>query len=363
MSFQPDYRHFDAVMQNTRPERLPLYEHIISPLVMEKILGEPFAGLAEGEDADLKTFYEQYCRFFYEMTYDVVSFEFCIAGVLPGHGALFGGKPGPIQSRPDFDNYPWDDIPSMFAEQGWPHLDALVSALPPGMKAVGGVGNGVFELSEDLVGLEYLAYMQVDQPDLYADVFRKIGDIMVDTWELFLARYRDAFIACRFGDDLGFKSSLLTDPDTVRTHILPQYKRVIDIIHAAGKPFLLHSCGCIFEVMEDIIALGIDAKHSNEDAIAPFDTWIENYGDRIGLLGGFDMDFLCTQDPEEIYNNVHEAGKHYRETACGYALGSGNSIPSYVPVENYLAMIEAVKAIRAGSNLSASPTPTGLSRG
>ena len=35
-------------------------------------------------------------------------------------------------------------------------LDALHRALPPGMKAVGGVGNGVFEISEDLVGLEYL---------------------------------------------------------------------------------------------------------------------------------------------------------------------------------------------------------------
>jgi uroporphyrinogen decarboxylase len=347
MAFEPDHRHFDAVMQNVRPERLPLYEHVVSPLVMEKILGVPFAGLAEGDAADLPAFYENYCRFFYEMTYDVVSFEFCIAGVLPGHGALFGGMPGPIQSRADFDSYPWDDIPAMFVEQGWPHLDALVSSLPPEMKAVGGVGNGVFELSEDLVGLEHLAYMQIDQPDLYADVFRKIGDIMADIWELFLARYKDAFAACRFGDDLGFKSSLLTDPGTVRTHILPQYKRVIDIVHTADKPFLLHSCGCIFEVMEDIIALGIDAKHSNEDAIAPFDTWIEKYGSRIGLLGGFDMDFLCTQDPDQVYTTIVEAGTQYRETAQGYALGSGNSIPSYVPVENYLAMIEAAKAIRA----------------
>ena len=32
-------------------------------------------------------------------------------------------------------------------------------------------------------------------------------------------------------------------------------------------------------------------------------------------------------------NNVHEKG--------GYALGSGNSIPYYVPQENYLAMIAA----------------------
>jgi len=349
MAFEPDYRHFDAVMQNTRPARLPLYEHSIDPRVMEKILGIPFASLAEGDNPDLHAYFEQYCRFFYEMSYDVVSFEFSIAGILPGHGALFGGRPGPIQNREDFDIYPWNDIPRRFAEDAWPHFDALATSLPPGMKAVGGVGNGVFELSEDLVGLEHLAYMQIDQPDLYADVFLKIGDIMLKIWKMFLDRYKDAFAACRFGDDLGFKSSLLTDPGTVKSHILPQYKKVIDIVHAAGKPFLLHSCGCIFEVMDDIIALGIDAKHSNEDAIAPFDTWIDKYGDKIGLLGGFDMDFLCTRTPEQVYTAVIEAGTRYRETAQGYALGSGNSIPTYVPVENYLAMIDAAKTIRAGT--------------
>ena len=37
--------------------------------------------------------------------------------------------------------------------------------------------------------------------------------------------------------------------------------------------------------MEDLIGLGIDAKHSNEDQIAPFDRWIDLYGDRIGKQG------------------------------------------------------------------------------
>ncbi|MCX6998022.1 MAG: hypothetical protein NTV49_13290 [Kiritimatiellaeota bacterium] len=38
MSFQPDYRHFADVMKNKRPVRLPLYEHIVSAAVMEKIM-------------------------------------------------------------------------------------------------------------------------------------------------------------------------------------------------------------------------------------------------------------------------------------------------------------------------------------
>ena len=43
---------------------------------------------------------------------------------------------------------------------------------------------------------------------------------------------------------------------------------------------------------------------------------------------------------------VLERGQKYRRLARGYALGSGNSIPDYTPVEGYLAMIRAAQAIR-----------------
>ncbi len=344
--FQPDYRHFADVMQNRRPARLPLYEHIVSPAIMERILDTPFASLHDGDARDRAEFFRLFCSFFQAMTYDTASYEVCIGEILPGPTALSGGR-GPIQSQSDFDAYPWDELPSRFWTAATPRLDALVAALPPGMKAVGGIGNGVFELAEALVGMEYLPFMQVDAPDLYARLFQSIGDLMAALWSEFMPRYSRHFVACRFGDDLGFKSSLLTNPATVRQHILPQYRRVIDSIHAAGGLFLWHSCGCIFEIMEDVIALGIDAKHSNEDAIAPFDRWIADYGERIGLLGGFDMDFLCSADARTVRETVIERGARYRATAHGYALGSGNSIPDYVPVENYLAMVEAGQAIRA----------------
>jgi len=48
MPFQPDYRHMLNVLENRRPARLPVYEHIISPLIMEKILNVRFADLAGG---------------------------------------------------------------------------------------------------------------------------------------------------------------------------------------------------------------------------------------------------------------------------------------------------------------------------
>ncbi len=343
--FQPDYRNFKQVMRNQRPPRLPLYEHIISPVIMERILGERFADLERGQGRDLQEYFRQHCRFFREMTYDTVSYEVCIGGILCGHTALCGGQ-GPIQTRADFAAYPWAELPSRYWALARPRLDALTASLPEGMKAVGGVGNGVFELAEALVGLEHLPLMEVDDPDLYADLFRAIGGVMAAIWSEFMPRYGAHFVACRFGDDLGFKSSLLTNPTTVRNHILPQYRRLINIVRGHGGLFLWHSCGCIFEVMEEVIALGIHAKHSNEDAVAPFERWIASYGDRIGLLGGFDMDFLCSKTEHEVYETVRTRGARFRSLAKGYALGSGNSIPDYVPISNYLAMVRAAQTLR-----------------
>ncbi len=174
----------------------------------------------------------------------------------------------------------------------------------------------------------------------------KIGDLMVNIWDRFLDCFSDTFAVCRFGDDLGFKSGMLLSAETVKTHILPQYCRIIDLVHSKGKPFLWHSCGCIFEIMDDVIALGIDAKHSNEDVIAPYTKWIDLYGGKIGLFGGIDVDVLCQKSPAEVEDIVYNCGKEYRQMANGYALGSGNSIPSYVPADGYLAMIEAAKRIR-----------------
>lgn len=346
MAFQPDYHHMLDVLDNKRPGRLPLYEHIISPSIMEKILNNQFAELANGNKADRREFFTQYCRFFKEMTYDTVSFEVGIIDILPDSGAIMGGRPGPIQNRDDFNKFPWDDLPKRYWDQAKPMFDTLAECMPDGMRAIGGVGNGVFEISEDLVGFEYLAYMMMNDPELYTGLYLRIGDLMAEIWTEFLHRYSDTFTICRFGDDLGFKTSTLVSPDQIKQHIIPQYRRVISLIHNAGRPFLWHSCGNIFSIMEDVINLGINGKHSNEDAIAPFQKWISMYGDRIALVGGIDVDLLCLEPPDIIYKTVIDSAQKFRKSTSGYALGSGNSIPDYIPVEGYLAMIRAAQEIR-----------------
>jgi len=345
--WQPDYRHIVDAVRNRRPARLPLYEHQIdAPVIMGAVLGTDMTAPQNGNVADWCDWVGKVCGFWREMTYDTVSFECGICPILPDHGAIMGGRPGPIQTREDFERYPWADLPRLFWEAYEAPLAALEVRMPAGMKAVGGCGNGVFEVSEDLVGYEYLCMLQFDDPELFADLCARIGDLMETLWAELLRRYGEAFAVCRMGDDLGFKSSTLMAPDVLIRQVVPQYRRVIERVHAAGKPFLWHSCGCIFPVMDAVIGAGIDAKHSNEDQIAPYERWIDDYSRRIGLLGGIDVNDLCLHTPAEITGIVFEKGRRFRAAAQGYALGSGNSIPDYVPVENFLAMVEAAKKIR-----------------
>jgi uroporphyrinogen decarboxylase len=164
-----------------------------------------------------------------------------------------------------------------------------------------------------------------------------------------LDRYRDAFAVCRMGDDLGFRSATLIAPDQIREHIIPQYQRIVSLVHRHDKPFLLHSCGRIYEVMEDLIeTVGIDAKHSNEDSIDPFRVWLEKYGDRIGNFGGVEMNVLCLNTEAEIKGYVREV-LEYAQAYPGVAIGSGNQISSYVPPAGFIAMTEAVRDFRGES--------------
>jgi uroporphyrinogen decarboxylase len=88
----------------------------------------------------------------------------------------------------------------------------------------------------------------------------------------------------------------------------------------------------------------IDGKHSFEDAIVPVQEFQSMYGNRVATLGGLDINILSGAAPAEVRSQTR-----FLVETCGargrYAIGSGNSVPSYVPVENYLAMIDEAHAV------------------
>lgn len=346
MTFSPDYTNLEKSARNIEVARTPLYEHQICTQMMETVLGKPFAALRDGNYDDKKEFFRHFCEFFATLGYDTVSFEGTIASVMPGSGSLYGHKEGVIQNREDFDRYPWDEIPDLFFARYGQDYAALRDVMPLGMKAVGGPGNGVFECVQDVVGYANLCIISVDDPPLYEELFAKVGETNFKIWQRFMKEFNSMYAVLRFGDDLGFKSNtLLSSSDIIRL-ILPAYQKIVALVHQYHKPFLFHSCGCIFDVMEPLISqVQIDAKHSNEDQIAPFPVWVERYGDRIGNFGGVDTDALCRLSEGEIRAYVLDVLRQCRGHG-GLAFGSGNSIPDYVPPTGYLAMINTLREYR-----------------
>jgi uroporphyrinogen decarboxylase len=166
----------------------------------------------------------------------------------------------------------------------------------------------------------------------------RLGELMMAFYSHILDL--DNLVAVFPGDDMGYKSATLVAPDVLRTYVLPWHARFAAMTHAKKLPYFLHSCGRVDAVMEDLISVvGIDGKHSFEDGIVPVQDFQARYGGRIAVLGGIDLNILAGGSPDDVRRQTHRL-----VTTCGargrYAVGSGNSVPSYVPLENYLVMID-----------------------
>jgi uroporphyrinogen decarboxylase len=344
--FSPDYMHIVDAALNRDAKRLPLYEHGFDVGVMEAMTGQKILSLLLGDLADKTEAYRRICAFAVEHGYDCIPFEMSSCMLIQqGNGLLGHGKPL-IQTMADLEAFPWGEKLQEYIRLFKDNFEALRAALPPGMKAVGGVGNGLFENMQDFVPFQELVFLQADEPEVFSGLWKKTGEMQFSLWQWVLENYVDCFAVCRFGDDLGFRSSTLLQPDTIREHVLPQYKRIVDSVHAHGKPFLLHSCGKIYDLMDDLIDfVGIDAKHSNEDAIDTFDVWVDRYGDRIGNFGGVEMNIMTLNTPDEVKAYIRNLLPKI-EGHGGIAIGTGNQISSYTEPANWIAMIEAVREWR-----------------
>jgi uroporphyrinogen decarboxylase len=129
--------------------------------------------------------------------------------------------------------------------------------------------------------------------------------------------------------------------------VFPWYEQIVGEAHRCGKPVILHSCGHFEDIIDDIIdRIGFDGRHSYEDAVMPVETAYDRYHRRIAVLGGMDVDFLCRTDPESIYRRSREMLERSADEGA-YALGSGNSIPEYLPDDHFFSMIRPALEMRA----------------
>jgi uroporphyrinogen decarboxylase len=242
-------------------------------------------------------------------------------------------KTGIINSWQDFERYPW---PKPEDNNYYP-LEYLARTLPEGMGIIARIG-GVLEQVMWLVGYEAFALLIYDDPALIEALFHKVEEIFLPTAEAIAQM--DRVIALWMGDDMGYRTATMISTRHMRQYVFPIQKKIAAIAHRYGKPFMLHSCGNLEAVMEDLIEdVGIDSKHSFEDLIIPVEEFSRRYGERVSVIGGVDVDLLCRGSEAEIRRRTRQI-----LTACapsgGYILGSGNTIANYIPLKNYLIMLD-----------------------
>ena len=242
---------------------------------------------------------------------------------------------GPIASWEDFEAYPWPDPAKADL---WPYEFASTH-LPEGMGLFVCPTSGFLEIPLDtLFGYQSLCYLLYEQPDLVEAVFKRVGEIICGMYGrlLGLPKLRGFFQ----GDDMGFKTGTLLSPDHLRAHVLPWHKKLASLAHVNGLVYLLHSCGNLEQIMSDLVEdVGIDARHSYEDEGNSVLEFKRRHGDQVAILGGVDVDKLTRLPEPELRAYV----RGILDTCMPggrFALGSGNTVCNYVPLQNYFVMVE-----------------------
>jgi uroporphyrinogen decarboxylase len=337
-SAKPDFNNLLSVLHREVPNCPTLFEFFLNEKLYQRL-----APLTKSEAEAPYAAQQQVIAAFQRVGYDyatimVPDFSFPSERVY-NHQTISINTGGLITDWKSFDAYPWPDP----ADAEYTILDVLTENLPEGMKIICNGPGGVLENAIEIVGYERLCYLLADDPKLVQEIFEKIGSRLVQFYERVTAH--PAVGASISNDDWGFKTQTMFSPPQMRKFVFPWHKRIVEVVHAAGKPVILHSCGHFERIIDDIVEIGIDGRHSYEDNILPVEDAYERYHDQFAILGGIDLDFICRATPEAVYARSKALLEQTADRG-GYALGTGNSVPEYVPDENYFAMLRAAIDVR-----------------
>ncbi len=363
---QPDARRFiEVVTGKVVPARPPLIDLKASQAVMKPVvlslLGRDwvdyellsFPALSSALKAQKldpiseKMAWDNFIAFWYSLGYDVLRMELGLyfprlapsstdRTMMSGRRDWADLNTGVIVDWATFESYPWPRVEDV----DFSPLEYVSASLPDGMGLLVSHAAGVFEHLSELLSFQKLCYLLYDDPDLVKATCDRIGKLMLD----FFRQVVDfpGVVALFPGDDMGFRSGTLISHQHLRDLILPWHTRYSHIAHEKGLCYFLHSCGNVYALMPDLIeGVKIDAKHSFEDAVLPVEAFLATYGNSVAALGGLDVNFVSQASPEDVRVYVRN-----KIDACApygrFAIGTGSSITSYIPVENYLAIIETV---------------------
>lgn len=192
----------------------------------------------------------------------------------------------------------------------------------------------------------------VTRPDYIYAVFEEQCDIAIANLERMHREVGDAItVLLTTGADFGTQQAPLISPKTYRNLFKPFHIRINEWIHAntAWKTFI-HSCGSIWRLLDDIVDAGFDALNPVQTSAVDMDPVAlkERYGDRITFWGGgIDTQHtLPFGTPDDVRAMVRERLTVFGKGG-GFVFNPVHNVQAGVPIENLLALYDAVGEFRA----------------
>jgi uroporphyrinogen decarboxylase len=240
---------------------------------------------------------------------------------------------GVITNWDEFERYVWPR-PQDVDYSGFEEAEKI---LPDEMGVIGQYGD-IFTLVWEFMGFENFAIALYEEPDLVAALFDKVGSIITSLFET-MATFR-CVKALWFTDDIAYAGGLLIAPQFYRRYLFPWMRRIGDLCRQRDIPYLYHSDGVLYDVLDELIGLGVNGLHPIEPKSMDIVEVKRRGGGRLAVLGHIEVDTLARGTPADIERLVRDAIVR-AAPGGGYALGSSNSLPEYCRWENYIAMLQA----------------------
>lgn len=337
---EPDFNRLRRVlMLEGEPDRVPNAELHVDWQIKQAFLGRPIKSVAD----DVEFWY----RAGYDYIYLRANYEYRMVG--DGHAAqdrIYAGdmqlskwageEKSLISNWHEYETYPFPDPDTI----DYSNLVECARRLYPGMKIISGVG-GIFTRVWRIMGFDTFCFALVDQPDLVAQLFRRVGEIQLRVFERITTM--EEIGAMWVGDDLAYVSGTMVRPDILRRYLFPYYEAMGDICRRRNLPYILHSDGNLWQILDDLIACGFNAIHPIEPKAMNSRELKHKYGTRLCLLGNIEIgETLTLGTPADVETEVCERIRTLAPGG-GYAVGSSNTVAYYVKLENFMAMIRATR--------------------
>lgn len=201
------------------------------------------------------------------------------------------------------------------------------------------IGFSLYERAWTLRGMEALMSDFILNPDFVDRLFAAITDCNI-------AQVRHAvrynIDAVYFGDDWGQQQGLQMGPELWRRFILPHLKRMYAEVRSAGKFVMIHSCGDVDEVFDDLVAAGLSCFNPFQPEVMDVWSLLPAYRGRLAFHGGLSTQRIL---PYGTVDDVHNETQRLLElgTEGGYIFAPAHDVEGDVPLENMLAAIDVVK--------------------